>query len=108
VPDEKADAEASGGAGEKPALPNAVPPTLSRFGPAAVDYQINKSLEALIPGKEDTALFSVRLKSGDEERVISGVVAANLGNGWGLAAGATLDLEDRDDYEVSIVGVKSW
>jgi hypothetical protein len=84
------------------------PPRLSKFGPAAIDRAINQTLLASVPGQEDTAILDVKLTNMDGERVVTGVVAANLGHGWGLAAGAALDLEDRDDWEVEVLVKASW
>ena len=54
------------------------------------------------------AVFDLTLVNADEERLLTGVLAGNLGDGWGLAAGGTLDLKDRDDWEVGISVRKAW
>jgi len=85
-----------------------VKPSLSRFGPAAIDYAINQKLSSLIPKDDNSALFDIKLKGADGERLITGIVAARLEHGWGLALGGALDLDDRRNYEVELVLVKSW
>lgn len=94
---------------DKLATPEPVePPTLSRFGPAAVDRIINRQLQEAIPGEARVAIFDVLLVNAEGERLLQGVVAGNLGNGWGVAIGGTLDLEDRDDWLAVVHVRKSW
>ena len=116
--------KAGGGAGEKPALPVvlpkapptpapaptvAAPLTLSRFGPAAIDYQINHHLEQTIPNAAG-AIFDIKLKSSDggEDKMLSGIVAVKGKGGWGAALGGAIDLNDKRNYEVELVGIKSF
>lgn len=89
------------------------PPVLSKFGPAAVDRAINRQLQEAVPGEARTAIFDAKITSRDGERVVSGVVAANIGKVWkkvdiGGALGAAFDLDDRDDYEVELVLRGAW
>lgn len=84
------------------------PPTLSRFGPDAIDRVIKRQLQDSIPDDERVAIVDILLVNADGERLLRGVVAGNLGNGWGIAAGGTLDLEDRDDWLAEVTVRKSW
>jgi len=92
------------------ALPAKLPaaPTLSRFGPAVVDYQVNKALLDLIPKEAGNATLSVTLKSEGGDRIVKTVFAARGHGGWGAALGAALDLNDTSSWEVEAVGVLSW
>jgi hypothetical protein len=88
-------------------------PKLSKFGSDAIDRAINRQLQAAIPGTKDTAVLDVVLSSADGAKVLRGVVAANLGQRWGLvdvgvAAGGAIDLEDRDDWEVGVTVKAAW
>jgi hypothetical protein len=84
------------------------PPTLSKFGPAAIDRVINRQLQEAIPGQERVAILDIKLTSAGEERLLSGVVAGNLGHGWGAALGGVVDMNDKRDWEVEAVVRKSW
>lgn len=84
------------------------PPVLTKFGPAAIDRAIRRQLAESIPGDARVAVFDVTLTNAEGERILHGVVAGNLGNGWGAAVGGTLDLEDRDDWEVGVSVRKAW
>lgn len=94
---------------DTPVTPKPAPlPTLGRFGPAAIDRAINRQLQEAIPGDARVAVFDLTLVNAEGERLITGVVAGNLGDGWGVALGGKLDLEDRDDYEVGVFVRKAW
>jgi hypothetical protein len=88
-------------------------PTLSKFGPQAIDRAINRALQEAIPGTKDTAVLDLTLSSADGAKVLRGLVAANLGQRWGLvdisgAAGVVIDLENRDDWEVGVTVKAAW
>lgn len=83
-------------------------PKLSRFGPAAIDRAINRQLQEAIPGQDRVAIVDLRLTNAEGERILTGVVAGNLGHGWGVALGGTLDIEDRTDWVAEVVVRKSW
>lgn len=87
-------------------LPVPKVPQLSRFGPAAIDRAINRTLAEQIPDAH-VALLDITLTNAEGERLLSGVVAANFGDGWGAALGGTLDLQDRDDWVVGVSVRKS-
>ena len=94
---------------DKPVTPMPAPlPVLRKFGPEAVDRAINRQLQESIPGDARTAVFDVTLVNAEGARLITGVVAGNLGNGWGIALGGEIDLDDRDDYEVGVHVRKAW
>lgn len=94
---------------DKPVTPMPLaPPVLSKFGPAAIDRAINRQLAEAIPGTARAAVFDLTLTNASGERILYGVVAGNLGHGWGAAMGGTLDLEDRDDWEVGVHVRKAW
>lgn len=84
------------------------PARLSKFGPDAIDRAINSALVASIPEGERTAVLDIKVKHEGKNVLATGVVAANLGDGWGVAAGGAIDLQDRDDWELELVVRKSW
>jgi hypothetical protein len=79
----------------------------NRFSPAAIDYSVNKKLQGLIPAEVGAVVLDVKVKRGAEEFVLTGIVAAKIGDRWGLVLAGSVDLMDRHDYEIEILAVHS-
>lgn len=78
-----------------------------RFSHAAIDYSINKQLQGLVPAAAGAVILDVKLTSGDDVRVLQGVVAAKINDRWGLVLAGSLDLVNRRNYQVEILAVRS-
>src|SRR5688572_133100 len=88
------------------ALPTG-PQAHNRFSAASIDYSVNKKLQGLLPAEAGAVVLDVRLKAGDETKVLTGIVAAKFGDRWGLVLAGSVDLMDRRDYEIEILAVRS-
>lgn len=92
------------------ALPTKLPTRI--FAPSSLPhpivYAINRSLAEMIPAEAKNALLDVKVKAEDGQETLMVIGAARFSGGWGLAIGASIDLDHAKNYEVEILGVKSW
>lgn len=88
------------------ALPKG-PVARPRFSHASIDYSINKQLQGLIPASAGAVVLDVRLKSGNESKVLTGIAAVKVDDRWGLVLAGSVDLVNRRDYTVEILAVRS-
>lgn len=76
-----------------------------------VDYAISQRIQDLIPKGNTKATLNVRVTSHDGTRILQGVLAAKVGEVWGLKLGGALagavDLHNTDNYQVEILAVLS-